>query len=231
MPDTIDRRGDRVGGASGILALVLSMGGFALIGAAGFAVEPGASTRDVGAAVSDGNPSLALTGLYLDTLGSLLFVVFAACLFSRLRRAESEPGWVSLAAFGAALAMITAGLGDKAAYYAVFSRADTGLDANVTAALYDTAAGFFTLFGALSGLFLLLTGVATLRTGALPTWLGRAGVAIGLAGIASAAVPESTAGQLAFPLVALWIIAASIALLRVRTPVERGTREPASARA
>lgn len=231
MHETIDRRGDRVGGASGILGLVLSIGGFALIGAAGFALEPGASTRDVAAAVSDGNPSLALAGLYLDTLGSLLFVVFAACLGSRLRRTESEPGWVPLAAFGAALAMITAALGDKATYYAVFSRADTGLDANVAAALYDTSVGFFTLVGALSGLFLLLTGVATLRTGALPTWLGRAGVAVGVAAIASAAVPEGSAGQMVFPFVALWMVAVSIALLRVRPPVERGAREPASARA
>jgi len=215
MHDFIDRRGDQIGGASGILAL-LSIGGFAVIGAAGLAVEPGASTRDIAAAVSDGNPTLAQTGLYLDTLGSLLFVVFAACLYSRLRRAEREHGWVSLAAFGAALAMITAGLGDKAAYYAIFSRADAGLDANAAAALYDTAAGFFMLFQALSGLFLLLTGTTALRTGALPTSLARAGVAIGVVGIAAAAAPE--ASQLAFPFVGLWIIAASIALLRLPCP-------------
>lgn len=231
MHDTINQPGDRVGGASGILALLLSIGGFALIGAAGFALEPGASTRDVAGAVSDGNASLALTGLYVDTLGSLLFVVFAACLWSRLRRSEGEPGWVPLAAFGAALAMVTAGLGDKAAFYAIFSRADAGLDANVAAALYDTSVGFFTLSHALGGLFLLLTGVAALRSGALATWLARAGIAVGVASIASAAAPESTAGQMVFPFVALWIIAASIALLRARTAIEREAHESTSTRA
>jgi hypothetical protein len=228
MRGSDDRSSDRIGGASGIMALALSLGGFALIGAAGFALEPGAAARDVAGAVSDGNGGLALAGIYLDILGSLLFVVFAACLWARLRRVEGDPEWMSLAAFAALLLMIAAGLGDKAAYYAIFSRADDGLDVDVAASLYDTATGFFTLFNALSGLFVLVTGAAIRRTGALPRWLGTTGVLIGLAAIASA-IPESSAAQAAFPLVALWIVAVSIALIRERASHAKGAREPASA--
>ena len=145
-------------------------------------------------------------------------IAFAAFLWARLRRAEGEPGWISLASFAAALLMVAAGLGDKAAYYAIVSRADTGLDADVGTALYDTVTGFFVLFQALAGFFLFVTGLAVLRTDALRRWLGWSGAAIGLASIASAAAPESGAGQFAFPLVVLWIVAVSIALLRARTP-------------
>jgi hypothetical protein len=218
-----------IGGVSGIAALVLSIGGFALIGAAGFALEPGASTEEIAAALSDGNTGLALTGGFLDTLGSLFLIVFAAVLFARLRPAEGEPGWISLASFAAALLMVAAGLGDKAAYYAIASRADTGLDPNVGAALYDTATAFFALFQVLAGFFLFVTGLAVLRTEVLRRWLGWAGIAIGLAGIASAAAPESGAGQLAFPLVVLWIVAVSIALVRARRPSEAQRAAPQGA--
>lgn len=213
-----ERTANLIGGVSGIASLVLSIGGFALIGAAGFALGPGASTEEIAGAVSDGNTSLALTGVFVDTLGSLFLITFAAILWARLRRAEGEPGWISLASVAAALLMVAAGLGDKAAYYAIVSRADTGLDPNVGAALYDTATGFFALFQVLAGFFLFVTGLAVLRTDALRRWLGWTGVAIGLASIASAAAPEGDAGQLAFPLVVLWIVAVSIALIRARTP-------------
>lgn len=203
-----------IGGLSGIAALVLSVGGFALIGAAGFALQPGPSREDVAKAVSDGNTALALAGVYLDTLGSLFLIAFAAYLAARLRRAEGEGGWLALASFASALLMVAAGLGDKAAYYAIFSRADSGLDAAVGAALYDTATGFFVLFQALAGFFLLVTGGAALRTGALRRWLAWAGVAIGAVSIASTAAPESGVGQLAFPLVFAWIVAVAVTLLR-----------------
>lgn len=219
-----ERTANLIGGLSGIASLVFSIGGFALIGVAGFALGPGASTEEIAGAVSDGNSDLALTGVFLDTLGSLFLTAFAAILWSRLRRAEGEPGWVSLTSVAAALLMVAAGLGDKAAYHAIVSRADTGLNPNVGAALYDTATAFFALFQVLAGFFLLVTGVAVLRTDALHRWLGWTGVAIGLASIASAVAPESGAGQLAFPLVVLWIVAVSIALLRPHTPAGTATR-------
>lgn len=213
-----ERTANLIGGVSGIASLAFSMGGFALIGAAGLALGPGASTDEIADAVSNGNSGLALTGVFLDALGSLFLIAFAGVLWARLRRAEGEPGWISLVSFAGALLMVAAGLGDKAAYYAIASRADTGLDPDVGAALYDTITGFFTLFQVLAGFFLFVTGVAVLRTDVLRRWLGWTGVAIGLLSIAFSAVPESGTGQIAFPLVLLWIVAVSIALLRAHAP-------------
>lgn len=135
---------------SGIASLVFSIGGFALVGAR-VRARAGASTEEICDAVSDGNTGLALTGVFLDTLGSLFLIAFAASHWASLRRAEGEPRWLSLAGFATALLMVAAGLGDKAAYYAVISRADTALDPTLGAALYDTATGFFSLFEVLAG--------------------------------------------------------------------------------
>ena len=209
-----ERSASLIGGLSGIAALVLSIGGFALIGAAGFALQPDASRADVATALTEGKADVADAGLFLDTLGSLFLVMFAACLWARLRRAEGAAGWLALASFASALLMVAAGLGDKAAYYAIFAGADSGLDATVATALYDTATGFFVLFQALAGFFLLLTGAAAVRTGALRGWLGWAGVGVGAVSIASTAAPESGFGQLALPLVFAWIVAVAVTLLR-----------------
>lgn len=213
----------RIGALSGILALVFSVGGFALIGAADLAVAPDASTEEIAEKLRDGNESLALVGVYVDTIGSLFFLLFVAYLWSQLRTREASTEWLATVALVAAVAMIVAGIGDKAAYYAIFTRADEGIDAEVAAGLYATASGFFVLFGIFAGLFALAASLAARRTAALPGWLGWAGIGIGLVGIATGAQGETA--QLAFPLFALWLVAVSVALLR--RPAGPAGSEPA----
>src|ERR671911_266336 len=190
----------RIGALSGILALVFSVGGFALIGAADLAVAPDASTEEIAEKLRDGNESLALVGLYV------------AYLWSQLRTREASTEWLATVALVAAVATIVAGMGDKAAYYAIFTRVDEGIDADVAAGLYATASGFFVLFGIFGGLFALAASLAARRTAALPGWLGWTGIGVGLAGIATGIERETA--QLAFPLFALWLVAVSVALLR-----------------
>ena len=202
----------RIGALSGILALVFSVGGFALIGAADLAVAPDASTEEIAEKLRDGNESLALVGVYVDTIGSLLFLLFVAYLWSQLRTREASTEWLATVALVAAVATIVAGMGDKAAYYAIFTRVDEGIDADVAAGLYATASGFFVLFGIFGGLFALAASLAARRTAALPGWLGWTGIGVGLAGIATGIERETA--QLAFPLFALWLVAVSVALLR-----------------
>jgi hypothetical protein len=84
-----------LGALCGILSPILSFGGFMLIGAAGFAVQPGASRDDVAQIVAQPAPPLAFTGLTLDVLGSLAFVLFAGRLWGTLREAEGTPAWLS----------------------------------------------------------------------------------------------------------------------------------------
>lgn len=202
----------RVGALSGILALAFSVGGFALIAAADLAVAPDASTGDIAEKLRDGNETLALAGVYVDTIGSLFFLLFAAYLFSQLNAGEAYTDWLATVALIAAVGTVVAGMGDKAAYYAIFTRADEGIDPEVAAGFYAAATGFFMLFGIFGGLFALAASLAALRTAVLPRWLGWAGIAIGLVGIATGA--QSETAQLAFPLFALWLVAVSVALLR-----------------
>jgi hypothetical protein len=92
---------DRLGAAGGLLGVALSLGGFALIGAAGYAVNPPASTEDVARALQDGSMGLARIGIFIDVLGSLFFILFIARLWATLRQAEGHPAWFSVTVFAA----------------------------------------------------------------------------------------------------------------------------------
>lgn len=207
---------DRLGAVSGILTALLSFGGFMLIGAGGFAVQPGATLEDVAAVVSQQPPPIVSIGLYLDTLGSLAFVLFAARVWATLRLAEGPPAWLSTTAFGSALLAVGASFGDKAAFHAIFSRAGGEIDPSVALTLYDVAAGSFNLFGAFVGLFVAAASVIVIRTAVLPRWLGWLGAVTGLLSVLGASGPDSPVGFLgfmAFPLVLIWMISTSVLLL------------------
>lgn len=200
------------GALCGILAPLLSFGGFMLIGSAGFAVQPGASLEEVARVVTQPAPPLAFAGLTLDVLGSLAFVVFAGRLWGTLRQAEGAPAWLSVSAFGAALLAVAGSFVDKTIFAAIFSQAGQGLEPSVATALYAAASASFGLFSAFAGLFIGLAALVVLQTGVLPRWLGWLGVVVlvlSVVGIAIAGV-----GFLAFPLVLLWLIATSLLLLR-----------------
>lgn len=212
MIGTARRWPQAFGALCGILAPLLSFGGFMLIGSAGFAVQPGASLEEVARVVAQPAPPLAFAGLTLDVLGSLAFVVFAGRLWGTLRQAEGAPAWLSVSAFGAALLAVAGSFVDKTIFAAIFSQAGQGLEPSVATALYAAASASFGLFSAFAGLFIGLAALVVLQTGVLPRWLGWLGVVVlvlSVVGIAIAGV-----GFLAFPLVLLWLIATSLLLLR-----------------
>lgn len=208
-----NRSPNLIGGVCGLLAIVFSIGGFSLIGAAGLAVEGGAPRDEVTEALADANADLALAGIYIDTLGSLFFVLFLAALWRVFGRAEGEGGWLAVGILVAGVLTIAAGLGDKGAFYAILIRADDGLDPDVAAGLYSSASGFFNIARAFGGLFALLGAIAVWRTGVLGRWMGWVGLVSGVVGIASAVAPESSLAQSAFPFFPLWIAAVSISLI------------------
>lgn len=205
------------GALCGILGPILSFGGFMLIGSTGFAVQPGASLDEIARVVARQAPPLTLAGLSLDVLGSLAFVVFAGRIWGTLREAEGAPAWLSTTAFGAALLAVAGSFIDKTMFAAIFTQAGAGLEPSVAAALYAAASASFGLFSAFAGLFIGLAAVVILQTGVLPRWLGWLGVAVLVLAVFGVAVAEI--GFLAFPLVLLWMIAASLLLLRRPLPV------------
>lgn len=200
------------GAFCGILGPIFSFGGFMLIGSTGFAVQPGASLDEVARVVARQAPPLALAGLSLDVLGSLAFVVFAGRLWGTLREAEGAPAWLSTTAFGAALLAVAGSFVDKTMFAAIFTQAGAGLEPSVAAAMYAAASASFGLFSAFVGLFIGLAAVVILQTGVLPRWLGWLGVAVLVLSVAGVALAQI--GFFAFPLTLLWMIAASLLLLR-----------------
>lgn len=204
---------DALAALSGILALILSFGGFMLIGSAGFAVSPDASLEVVADVVAQEAPPAAFVGLSLDILGSLAFLVFAARLWGTLRRAETDPGWLSTASFGAALLAVAASFVDKTLYYAIFTHSGHGLDASTATALYAAISASFGLFTAFAGLFTGLAALVVLRSGVFPRWLGWLGIVVLVVAVVGVALPASGLGLVAFPLVLVWLASASLLLL------------------
>lgn len=200
------------GALCGILAPLLSFGGFMLIGSTGFAVQPGASLDEVARVVAQPAPPLALAGLSLDILGSMAFVLFAGRLWGTLRQAEDAPAWLSASAFGAALLAVAGSFIDKTIFAAIFIQAGQGLVPSVATTLYAAAAASFLLFSAFAGLFIGLAALVVLQTGVLPRWLGWLGVVVLALSVVGVAVVGL--GFFAFPLVLLWLIASSVLLLR-----------------
>lgn len=212
------RSWDRLGAAGGLLGVALSVGGFAVIGAAGFALDPPASTLDVAEAMQQGSIGLARVGIFIDVLGSLFFILFIARLWATLRQAEGQPAWLSVTAFAAGLLMVVAGLGDKIAYQAIVVAAEARVEAQEAVPLFHLVSGSFLLFQAFAGFFLVATGIATLRTGAFPRWLEWAAIVIGLLGLGTIPVPPAAVGV--FPFLVLALAALSVVLLR--KPLEIG---------
>jgi hypothetical protein len=171
------------------------------------------------AANGEGNPGYAATVVGLFAL--LLFLPFLSYLYSLLREAEGENGWLSTTAFAAGLAGTTIKL---------LSGAPEIADRHVTdgTPLHKALGGIADAATVISlyPLAVLLAAVAalTFRTEVLPRWLGlgAAATAIALAVNGSFLYPGSVPGLLLF---VLWTLIASVVLFRrARHQPARATR-------
>lgn len=202
-------------GLSGLATIIFSFGGFGLIGAAGFAVQEG-TIKEVTEIVSKTPPGQVLLGVSLDMIGSVFFVLFVAGLWARLRRFETSPAWLSAATLAAGILAVAASFIDKTLFFSLYSLSGEGLEAETARVLFLTARASFLLFGLFAGAMAGIAAVSIFRYRAFGVWLGRLGALTGVAGIASVLAPDSPFGQVGFFLVLIWIIAASLSLLRGR---------------
>jgi hypothetical protein len=145
---------------------------------------------------------------------STIFLVwFAGSLRTALRRAEGEPGRLSVVSFGGAL-LIAAGLLSFAGFG--FAAADIADDVpDVAPAVVQTLSvlnsDFFLLVAGGTGLFMIATGLAVVRFGALPTWMGYVAVVLGIAAV-------TPLGFFAFLATGIWILIASVLLYQRGQP-------------
>jgi hypothetical protein len=168
----------RFGGACGILFVVLNIVGLSTTG----------SNRTVGYTV-------ALAGF-------VLFIPFLGYLYSVLRRAEGEDGWLSMTAFGAGLVGLAIKFGDLPPE---LSAQRAGFDPGVIRALNAMAATSFILSLLPLGVLVAVVAIVALKSHALPAWIGWLSALTAIALLVDGMFVDSKFGP-AFPLFLLWTV-------------------------
>jgi hypothetical protein len=214
-----DRRGRRADAATGIVAAILMVVGFALPGAPPKADDVPA---EMTAFLTDHRGAI-LAGNFIAGIGVVAFLWFLGSLRSYLRAAEGGEGRLSAASFGggvAATAVLIASLATLSA--AAFEVGGLG-DDTVNRALFDLAMflGIAAGFG-----FAVVLGAASCsaaRSGALPPWL------YWLGSVAAGAQLLSTIGLfvdsgffaeggwfvvIAFLIAVVWLLSVSVLMMR-----------------
>lgn len=177
----------RVGGTLGIMHVVVLLAGFALY------IEYADPTKTLTERYVDSSQFVVYTGGYIEVVGYLLFLPFAAFMYRMLRSAETESAFGATTAFAAAVVYVattlTPGL---AAFGAATAGGHRGiLDTSALASLDQLR--LFSYYVSLLALacFLAAVAVSSLTSRILPGWLSVAAavagtvLAIGVAGAGS----------------------------------------------
>jgi hypothetical protein len=209
------RRWEQIGAAGGIVFILLQLVSQGLIQTGGSEPAFSAPAGEILSYFQNRDQLLFNAGGFLMAVAFIAFFWFLGVLWARLRRYEGEPAWMSLVAFGSALAGSAIVLASSGWGAAVF-RIDEGLDPGLARYLFDDGNfGFATFWVFLAG-FLLTAGIVALRDRALPKWLGWLGLVSALALLAGRAFWDLDSGIIFLPYVLawIWILAVSIILIR-----------------
>jgi hypothetical protein len=166
----------------------------------------------------------SVLGFFVFLAGLVLLLVFLAALRDRLLAAEGWPGRSSALAFGAGVASLplwaVSMLLANAAGFAANQSSAFRLDPNSFRLLADTAYFAWVAAVVVSSVVVWATSAVALRTAVLPRWFGRIGI---LAGVVQ------LFGFFFFPFFVwwLWLIVASVLLVRRPSPAPAGLTQPA----
>ena len=208
----------RLGAASGIVYVAVILGPNLIQG--GPSEEPTMTAAEAIAhscTTAAAQPTDAIYPIITQVLGYLFFLFFLGSLWSALRRAEGDGGWLSAAAFGGGLVSLAIKFSGSPAGVAASRNACAGIDPQLWQVLQDmNNASFFFSFLPLAVLS-AASAVVAIRFGApLPRWLGWMSAVVAVAllvdGFAGTLYPRDFAPSIL--LFALWVLAASIALVR-----------------
>jgi hypothetical protein len=209
----------RVAPLSGLLAVILTITGFALIG------DPpdfDATGREVRAFYED-HQGQTWASLYLLVLAAVFIVFFAAHLAGVVRDVPAGGGWLHRVVLGGGLLLAIGFLTGATLTLALVDLAgEPTASGPALQALNTFNEDFFIPFVGGMGLLLLGTGLATFRAAVspLPHWLAWAAVVIGVL------VFIPWVGYIAFAAAGLWVAVTSVLLTRRPqdgTPIERQT--------
>ena len=170
-----------------------------------------------------GDAKFVLVG---ELVGMLLFLPFLGYLYSILRRAEGEDGWLSATAFGAGLVDLTIKLGSIAPSFAA---QQPGLPTQLHDALHKMNSVAFMVTMLPIGVMMAAVAIVALKKRVLPLWLGLLAAITALACLVNGMFLDAEFGP-AFLLFLLWISLASIVLtLRAagHSPAHPGSQDVA----
>jgi Domain of unknown function (DUF4386) len=210
----------RVGPAAGLLFFPVLMIGFAIHG------YPNIQPTDAQLAkwLASVDINTFKLGVYVEALGTVLLIPFAAWLCDHLRRGTRDSSWpaVAMLATGAGWVILTLPINE--AWVGLIEQARKGLDIQMAQTVVSINQAWFEMTGILFGLMLIAAGVAIVRGGAMSRWVAYAGIIIGVGSVVSVPLGEaSTPAQL---LGFLWLVAvAGYYTLRPRTLVTRTAKQ------
>jgi hypothetical protein len=214
-------RWERLGAVSGVLFVAIVIASF-------FTPDtPDADDRsaEIVSSVADDRTGLILSA-YLGFIATLLFLVFTAALWSRLRAAEPERGpsiLTLLGGLGSAVMILVA----NGILLALVEAADEGREPEAVRALFELDSITFIGIGITSAAFYAGAALSSLETRSLPSWLGwvAAGLAVAfpfaLLGVFSENDEGGVLGGIFFIALLVnfaWVLAASIVMLREGRP-------------
>jgi hypothetical protein len=191
----------RVGPAAGLLFFPLIMVGFSIHGYPD--IQPSDSQLAKWLASVDVN--VFKVGVYVEALGTVLLIPFAAWLYVHLRQGRRDAARPAVAMVAASAGWTILTLPINEAWVGLVEQGRNGLDIHVAQTVVAINQAWFEMTGMVFGLTLMAAGVAIIRGGAMSTWAGWAALIIGVGTVAS--VPLGAASTPAQLLGFLWVLA------------------------
>lgn len=184
IPEVRNRPGDgrlwsRIGPATGILFVFLVLAGFAVHGYPD--VRP--SDRRLQEWINVTDLNRFTVGVYIEALGVMCLLPFAAWLYTSLRSVTGDRPWTAVLALAAGTGYVVLVLPINESWVGILEQGKHGLDVRVLQALVSTNQAWFDMSNMMIGLFLIAAGLAILQTRAIWRWAGWAAIAIGALGM------------------------------------------------
>jgi hypothetical protein len=153
-------------------------------------------------------------GRAIGVLAFVALLVFAVYVARAIRVREGSGGMLSGLALGGGVVAVGLGVVAAIAQFAAVGRADEGIDPEVARALLDVSTIAFVATWLPLAVMIGSVAAAGIRFGILTRWLSIAGAVVTAALLAGLAALPSDGAYMAMVLSWLWLIAASVVLVR-----------------
>jgi hypothetical protein len=212
----------RIGAATGVASVVVTFIGFGVHGAL-----PTNTTADaVETYVKGVSAGQAGIGNYIELLGYLLFLAFAAYLYAVGRAGGANSlHWLNVLGLSAAITYIAVSAFAIAGQVVMVNWAKAGADPKTVLGAYILDSAAFTLSFEIAALFLLAIGIVLWTRPTALRLIGASGILVGLVlfvtGLISTASIQNSSSQIGYMVFSLWTLVAGIYLLIRPAPTTR----------